>query len=122
MAEADDTSGWLLKYPGTFQGDGVEPVEAAYERYRSRWHSVASTNESILSVLQASGASPLTFWASAISTDQPSCSLGGSFRASSKCRAGARREAYPVGTDADACSGARGIGRQENRPRAGSSA
>ena len=50
--------GWLLKYPGTFQGDGVEPVEGAYERYRSRWDSVASTNESILSVLQAKGARP----------------------------------------------------------------
>ena len=29
--------------------------------------------ESILSVLQASGASPLTFWASAIWTSQPCC-------------------------------------------------
>src|SRR5215207_9759127 len=38
---------------------------------RSRWQSVAKTKESILSVLQASGARPLTFWASAISTDQP---------------------------------------------------
>ena len=41
---------------------------------RSRWLSIASTFESILSVLQASGARPLTFWASAISTVQPSCS------------------------------------------------
>ncbi|MGC1814372.1 MAG: hypothetical protein WA696_09570, partial [Solirubrobacterales bacterium] len=30
--------------------------------------------ESIWSVLQASGARPFTFWASAISTDQPACS------------------------------------------------
>ena len=36
--------------------------------------STASTIESIRSVLQASGARPLTFWASAISTDQPCCS------------------------------------------------
>ena len=43
---------------------------------RSRWQSTASTFESILSVLQASGARPLTFWASAISTDQP-CLLEG---------------------------------------------
>jgi hypothetical protein len=37
----------------------------------SRWLSVAKTSESILSVLQARGASPLTFCASAISTDHP---------------------------------------------------
>ena len=41
---------------------------------RSRWLSTASTFESILSVLHASGARPLTFCASAISTDQPCCS------------------------------------------------
>ena len=41
---------------------------------RSRRDSSASTQASILSVLQASGASPLTFWASAISTCQPAIS------------------------------------------------
>src|SRR5215216_3915346 len=41
---------------------------------RSRCESTARTIESILSVLQASGARPLTFWASAISTSQPCCS------------------------------------------------
>ena len=41
---------------------------------RSRRDSSASTQESILSVLQASGASPLTFCASAISTCQPASS------------------------------------------------
>jgi hypothetical protein len=41
---------------------------------KSRWLSVASTRESILSVLQANGARPFTFLASAISTSQPSCS------------------------------------------------
>jgi hypothetical protein len=41
---------------------------------RSRWESVANTNESVLSVLQAGGANPLTFWASAISTSQPQAS------------------------------------------------
>ncbi len=40
---------------------------------KSRWLKTASTRESILSVLQAKGARPLTFWASAISTSQPSC-------------------------------------------------
>src|SRR6185437_14030472 len=38
---------------------------------RSRRDNSANTQESILSVLQASGASPLTFCASAISTCQP---------------------------------------------------
>jgi hypothetical protein len=37
---------------------------------RSRWLKTASTRESILSVLQASGARPFTFCASAISTSQ----------------------------------------------------
>jgi hypothetical protein len=41
---------------------------------RSRWLNVASTCESILAVLQASGARPFTYWASAISTAQPACS------------------------------------------------
>jgi hypothetical protein len=41
---------------------------------RSLCERTARTLESISSVLQARGASPLTFWASAISTDQPSCS------------------------------------------------
>jgi hypothetical protein len=41
---------------------------------RSRCERVARTIESILSVLQASRARPLTFCASAISTDQPCCS------------------------------------------------
>jgi hypothetical protein len=40
---------------------------------RSRWLKTASTRESILSVLQASGAKPFTLCASAISTSQPSC-------------------------------------------------
>jgi hypothetical protein len=44
----------------------------------SRRESSASTQASILSVLQASGASPFTFCASAISTSQPS-------RSSSSC-------------------------------------
>jgi hypothetical protein len=39
---------------------------------RSRWLRVASTSESVLSVLHAKGARPLTLWASAISPDQPS--------------------------------------------------
>src|ERR687897_2333287 len=40
----------------------------------SRWESPASTRASILSVLHANGASPLTFCASATSTSQPSSS------------------------------------------------
>ena len=38
---------------------------------RSRWERTARTRASIRSVFTASGASPLTFWASAISTSQP---------------------------------------------------
>ena len=33
IAEADDTLDWLLKYEGSFEGDGVEPVGGGYERY-----------------------------------------------------------------------------------------
>jgi dihydrofolate reductase len=33
IAEADDTLEWLLGYEGRFEGDGVEPIEGAYERY-----------------------------------------------------------------------------------------
>jgi dihydrofolate reductase len=33
IAEADDTLDWLLKYEGSFEGEGVEPVAGGYERY-----------------------------------------------------------------------------------------
>ena len=33
IAEADDTLDWLLKYQGSFEGEGVEPAEGGYERY-----------------------------------------------------------------------------------------
>lgn len=33
MAESDDTIEWLVKYEGSFEGDGVEPIAGAYERY-----------------------------------------------------------------------------------------
>jgi dihydrofolate reductase len=33
IAEADDTLEWLLGYEGTFEGEGVEPIEGGYERY-----------------------------------------------------------------------------------------
>jgi dihydrofolate reductase len=33
IAEADDTLEWLLKYEGSFEGEGVEPVAGGYERY-----------------------------------------------------------------------------------------
>ncbi|MGH2776964.1 MAG: dihydrofolate reductase family protein [Actinomycetota bacterium] len=33
IAEADDTLDWLLKYQGSFEGEGVEPAEGAFERY-----------------------------------------------------------------------------------------
>jgi dihydrofolate reductase len=33
IAEADDTLEWLLRYEGSFQGAGAEPIEGAYERF-----------------------------------------------------------------------------------------
>ena len=33
IAEADDTLDWLLKYQGSFDGEGVEPAKGAYERF-----------------------------------------------------------------------------------------
>jgi dihydrofolate reductase len=33
IAESDDTLEWLLKYEGSFEGEGVEPVAGGYERY-----------------------------------------------------------------------------------------
>ncbi len=33
MAEPDDSIDWLVKYEGSFEGDGVEPIAGAYERF-----------------------------------------------------------------------------------------
>ena len=33
IAETDDTIDWLLKYQGSFEGEGDEPIEGAYDRY-----------------------------------------------------------------------------------------
>jgi dihydrofolate reductase len=33
IAEADDTLDWLMRYEGSFEGEGVEPIEGAYDRY-----------------------------------------------------------------------------------------
>lgn len=33
IAEADDTLEWLLKYEGSFDAGGVEPMQGAYDRY-----------------------------------------------------------------------------------------
>jgi dihydrofolate reductase len=33
IAETDDTLDWLLKYEGSFEGDGVEPIKGTYDRY-----------------------------------------------------------------------------------------
>lgn len=33
IAESDDTLEWLLKYEGSFEGEGVEPVAGGYDRY-----------------------------------------------------------------------------------------
>jgi dihydrofolate reductase len=33
IAESDDTLDWLRKYEGSFEGDGVEPIKGAYDRY-----------------------------------------------------------------------------------------
>jgi dihydrofolate reductase len=33
IAEADDTLDWLMRYEGSFEADGVEPIKGAYDRY-----------------------------------------------------------------------------------------
>jgi dihydrofolate reductase len=33
IAETDDTIDWLQKYEGSFEGDGVEPIKGAYDRF-----------------------------------------------------------------------------------------
>jgi len=33
IAETDDTIDWLLKYEGSFEGEGVEPIKGSYQRY-----------------------------------------------------------------------------------------
>ena len=33
IAESDDTIDWLLKYEGSFEGDGVEPIKGSYDRF-----------------------------------------------------------------------------------------
>jgi dihydrofolate reductase len=33
IAEADDTIEWLTAYEGTYEGDGVEPIEGSYESF-----------------------------------------------------------------------------------------
>lgn len=33
IAETDDTIDWLQKYEGSFEGDGVQPIKGAYDRY-----------------------------------------------------------------------------------------
>ena len=33
IAESDDTLEWLMKYDGSFEGDGVEPMKGSYDRW-----------------------------------------------------------------------------------------
>ena len=33
IAEADDTLEWLMKYEGSFEGEGVEPMKGSYDRF-----------------------------------------------------------------------------------------
>ena len=33
IAESDDTLDWLMKYEGSFEGDGVEPMKGSYDRW-----------------------------------------------------------------------------------------
>jgi dihydrofolate reductase len=33
IAESDDTIGWLTGYEGSFEGNGVEPIEGGYEEF-----------------------------------------------------------------------------------------
>ena len=33
IAESDDTLEWLMKYEGSFDGEGVEPMKGSYDRF-----------------------------------------------------------------------------------------
>lgn len=33
IAESDDTLAWLMKYRGTFEGEGAEPMKGSYDRF-----------------------------------------------------------------------------------------
>jgi dihydrofolate reductase len=33
IAEGDDTLDWLLKYEGSFEGEGIEPIKGSYDRF-----------------------------------------------------------------------------------------
>jgi dihydrofolate reductase len=33
IAEADDTLDWLMKYEGSYSGEGVEPIKGGYDRF-----------------------------------------------------------------------------------------
>jgi dihydrofolate reductase len=61
IAEADDTLEWLLEYEGSFNAEGVEPVEGGYERYYEGVGALAmgsTTYEFILGELAKGGEWP----------------------------------------------------------------
>jgi dihydrofolate reductase len=33
IAEADDTLAWLMRYQGSYEGEGAEPIKGAYQRF-----------------------------------------------------------------------------------------
>jgi dihydrofolate reductase len=58
IAENDDTLDWLMKYEGSFEGDGVEPMKGSYDRWYDGIGAIAMgsvTYEFILGHMAATG-------------------------------------------------------------------
>ena len=61
IAEADDTLEWLMKYEGSFEGKGVEPMKGSYQRFYDGVGALvmgSATYEFILAHEAASGEWP----------------------------------------------------------------
>jgi dihydrofolate reductase len=55
IAETDDTIEWLTSYDGSYEGDGVQPIEGGYEDFYERVGALVSgsvTYEFILGMLE----------------------------------------------------------------------
>jgi dihydrofolate reductase len=58
IAESDDTIGWLTGYKGSFEGNGVQPIEGGYEEFYEGVGALVSgsvTYEFVYRELTASG-------------------------------------------------------------------
>jgi len=61
IAEADDTIEWLTGYEGSFEGEGVEPIEGSYQRFYDGVGALVSgstTYEFVLGQLEEGGEWP----------------------------------------------------------------